>query len=45
MATIFAHYFPNVVGISDQFIQSTWETIYMVVATAIIAGILGLVLG
>lgn len=45
MANIFAHYFPNVVGISDQFIQSTWETIYMVVATAIIAGILGLVLG
>jgi D-methionine transport system permease protein len=38
-------YFPNVIQLKEEFIQSTFETIYMVVFTALIAGIIGVLLG
>lgn len=42
---IIDRWFPNVVDNWDQFTQSTIETIQMVFITAVIAGILGLMLG
>lgn len=38
-------YFPNVLSLKEEFINSTIETLYMVFWTAIIAGILGTLLG
>lgn len=37
--------FPNVAHIWPQFVQSIWDTIYMTVWSALIAGILGLTVG
>lgn len=37
--------FPNVVANQDQFIAAIWQTLYMVLVSAIIAGIIGLILG
>ncbi|WP_367334287.1 methionine ABC transporter permease [Lentilactobacillus sp.] len=37
--------FPNVAHIRPQFVQSIWDTIYMTVWSALIAGILGLTVG
>lgn len=41
----FAHYFPNAVTMQSDFTQATWETIYMTLITAVIAGIIGLAMG
>lgn len=43
--SIFNTLFPNVAAISDEFIQSTLETVYMVFVTAIFAFTIGLFLG
>ena len=40
-----AAWLPNVVTLKNEFIQSTLETLYMVGVTALIAGILGIILG
>ncbi|HCT95768.1 methionine ABC transporter permease [Vagococcus sp.] len=40
-----AAWLPNVVTLKNDFIQSTLETLYMVGVTALIAGILGIILG
>lgn len=45
MSTFFERYFPNVVAISDEFVEATIQTLYMTFWTALIAGILGIVLG
>lgn len=36
---------PNVLQMKGQFIQATWETLYTTFGSAIVAGILGLLLG
>ena len=38
-------YFHNVIGLKDEFLQSTIETVYMVSITAVIAGIFGIIIG
>ena len=38
MYQLFEKYFPNVVQLKQEFLQSTWETLYMVFWTALIAG-------
>lgn len=45
MYQLFEKYFPNVVQLKQEFLQSTWETLYMVFWTALIAGVLGVLLG
>ncbi|WP_312498363.1 methionine ABC transporter permease [Enterococcus sp.] len=45
MGALFERYFPNVVAISDEFIAATIQTLYMTFWTALIAGILGILLG
>lgn len=45
MGTFFERYFPNVVAISDEFVEATIQTLYMTFWTALIAGILGIILG
>ncbi|MTD42381.1 ABC transporter permease subunit [Erwinia sp. CPCC 100877] len=45
MSNFFETYFPNVIQLKQEFIDSTIETLYMVFWTAIIAGILGTLLG
>ena len=45
MSTFFELYFPNVVAISDEFVEATIQTLYMTFWTALIAGILGIILG
>lgn len=45
MQALFEKYFPNVVPITDEFIQATLETLYMTFWTALIAGVLGIILG
>ncbi|TKK53965.1 ABC transporter permease, partial [Enterococcus faecalis] len=45
MYQLFEKYFPNVVQLKQEFLQSTWETLYMVFWTALIAGVLGALLG
>lgn len=45
MNAFFETYFPNVLAIQEEIIESIWETIYMVSITALIAGILGILLG
>ena len=45
MYQLFEKYFPNVVQLKQEFLQSTWETVYMVFWTALIAGVLGVLLG
>ncbi|MFD2306453.1 methionine ABC transporter permease [Enterococcus termitis] len=45
MQAILQQYFPNVLLLKQEFIDSTIETVYMVFWTAIIAGILGTLLG
>ncbi|WP_165206615.1 methionine ABC transporter permease [Weissella sagaensis] len=37
-----ANWFPNIVTIWPQFLQATWETVYMTFWSALIAGVLGL---
>lgn len=36
---------PNVVAISDQFVEATWETLFMTVITCLFAFAIGLVIG
>ena len=38
-------YFPNVLNLQDEIIESIWETIYMTGWTALFAGIFGILLG
>ena len=45
MNAFFETYFPNVLAIQEEIIESIWETIYMVSITALIAGVLGILLG
>ncbi|WP_430610922.1 methionine ABC transporter permease [Enterococcus sp. DIV0876] len=45
MGTLFERYFPNVAAISDEFVTATIQTLYMTFWTALIAGILGILLG
>lgn len=45
MSTFFERYFPNVVAISDEFVEATIQTLYMTFWTALIVGILGIILG
>lgn len=43
--SIFAKYFPNAVTMKSDFLQATWETIYMTLITAIVAGVIGMAIG
>lgn len=45
MTQLLTRYFPNVIKIQDEVIESTFQTIYMVLVTAAVAGILGILLG
>ncbi|MGF1930269.1 methionine ABC transporter permease [Enterococcus casseliflavus] len=45
MAALLKRYFPNVVAIQDEFVTATFQTLYMVFWTSLIAGILGILLG
>lgn len=45
MTQFLTRYFPNVIEIQDEVIESTFQTIYMVLVTAAVAGILGILLG
>lgn len=45
MPQFLTRYFPNVIEIQDEVIESTFQTIYMVLITAAVAGILGILLG
>ncbi len=45
MTEFFITYFENVIPLKDEIIESTLQTLYMVTATALIAGVLGLILG
>lgn len=45
MQSFLQQYFPNVLLLKQEFIDSTIETLYMVFWTAVIAGILGILLG
>lgn len=45
MNEFFSIYFEHVIPLKDEIIESTLQTLYMVIATGLIAGILGLVLG
>ena len=39
------NYFPNVLLLQDEFIQSTYQTLYMVLISAAFAGIIGVIFG
>lgn len=45
MNQFFEKYFPNVLQLKEEFISSTLETLYMVFWTALLAGVLGILLG
>ena len=45
MTEFLTTYFENVIPLKDEIIESTLQTLYMVTATALIAGVLGLILG
>lgn len=45
MSQFLQTYFPNVIEIQDEIIENIWETLYMTGLTALIAGILGILLG
>lgn len=45
MHTFFETYFPNVLTIQSEIIESIWQTLYMVSVTALIASVLGILLG
>lgn len=45
MINFFHKYFPNVIKLREDFFISTYETLYMVFWTSLIAGIIGLFLG
>lgn len=45
MIALLEKYLPNVVGIPDEFVTATWQTLYMVFWTALISGVLGILLG
>ena len=45
MSQFLIRYFPNVIEIQEEVIESTFQTIYMVLVTAAVAGILGILLG
>lgn len=45
MTQLLTRYFPNVIEIQEEVIESTFQTIYMVLVTAAVAGILGILLG
>ncbi|MGY3778580.1 methionine ABC transporter permease [Isobaculum melis] len=45
MQQFFDTYLPHVAPLKEEFITSTWQTLYMVGVTALIAGILGILLG
>jgi len=45
MQNILQSIMPNVMDITDRVIESSWETIYMTVVSALFAGILGVIFG
>lgn len=45
MSQFLTRYFPNVIKIQSEVVESTFQTIYMVLITAVVAGILGILLG
>lgn len=45
MNTFLEMYFPNVLQIESEILNSIWETLYMVGVTALIACVLGVILG
>lgn len=45
MSELLVKYIPNLVELSDEFVSSTLETIYMTLVTAVIAGSIGIILG
>lgn len=45
MSNFLETWFPNVIEIPDEFIQATWDTLYMTVFTALIGFILGTLVG
>ena len=45
MNGFFERFFPNVISIPDEFIEATKQTLYMTFWTALIAGVLGILLG
>lgn len=45
MSQFLTRYFPNVIKIQSEVVESTFQTIYMVLVTAVVAGILGILLG
>ena len=45
MDTFLETYFPNVYDIQEEIVNSIWKTLYMVSVTALIAGVLGILLG
>ena len=45
MSEFLTTYFENVIPLRDEIIESTLQTLYMVIITGLIAGILGLILG
>lgn len=45
MTQLLETYLPNVSEIPEEFVTATWQTLYMVFWTALIAGILGIALG
>ena len=42
---LFVKYFPHSSEIPERFVEATWETLYMTLVTALIAGILGIFFG
>ena len=40
-----ASLFPNVVSNQTQFVESIWQTLYMLFASGVLVGIIGLILG
>ncbi|MCL0329733.1 methionine ABC transporter permease [Apilactobacillus xinyiensis] len=42
---LIAKYLPNVANSIPDFIQATWETLYMTILTAIVGGLIGLIVG
>lgn len=45
MTTLIERWFPYAWDLREQFVEATWETIYMVLIACLVGGLLGLILG